>query len=49
MTRKQIPFDRYFGFEKEKAEEFAKLIYADEKKQKQFMKIYTCKSKSYEE
>lgn len=48
LMLEDIQLQKYFKMNLKKAEEFAKLIYADEKKQKQFMKIYTCKSKAYE-
>lgn len=44
----KLNMEEYFQYQLEKAEEFSKLIYQDEKKQKQFMKIYTDKTKSYD-
>lgn len=48
LMLEDIQLQKYFKMNLKKAEEFAKLIYADEKKQKQFMKIYTDKTKSYD-
>lgn len=48
MVFEKLNMEEYFRCRSEKAEEFSKLIYQDEKKQKQFMKIYTDKTKSYD-
>lgn len=48
FSSEEMNMNPYFQLNMKKALEFSKLIYQDEKEQKQFMKIYTHKRKSYE-
>jgi len=41
--------EHYLKLQLEKAKEFCDTIFTEEESKKEFMKIYTCKSKSYEE